>query len=196
MPPLSPAQDAPRRLRAGGRRPSLRAMTRCLCLAAVFALSGCASPSLQGLLAPQDAAAAPAAPEETAAAPPETLDPTPPPPPPPEARTADQFDTTSDADRAEALTAPDPQEAGAERALGTTIASLGDPTDPGIWLKTPLVTDLTEGRVENPATGKSVTLELRPSGGEPGAGSQISLPALRLLEIPLTELPELAVFAG
>jgi len=174
-------------------------MTRCLCLpaalAAALALSGCASPSLQGLLAPQEAAAAPAVPEEVTEAP-ETLDPTPPPPPPPEARTVDQFDTTSDADRAEALATPDPEEAGAERALGTTIASLGDPTDPGIWLKTPLVSDLTEGRVENPATGKTITLELRPSGGAPGSGSQISLPALRLLEIPLTELPELAVFAG
>lgn len=174
-------------------------MTRCLCLASALALSGCASPSLQGLLAPQPGAAEPAsaaapetAPEEPAA----TLDPTPPPPPPPEARTADQFDTTSEEDRAEALAPAEPEEGGAERALGTTIASLGDPTDPGIWLKTPLVTDLTEGRVENPATGKSITLELRPSGGAPGSGSQISLPALRLLEIPLTDLPELAVFAG
>jgi len=169
-------------------------MTRFAFLFSALALAGCASPSLQGLLDPADAGATDAAlpaPQEVAT---ETLDPTPPPPPPPEARTAEQFDTTTAEDRAEALVAP--QVDATEQSLGTTIASLGDPTDPGIWLKTPLVTELTQGRVENTATGKSISLELRPSGGEPGAGSQISLPALRLLEIPLTELPELAVFAG
>jgi len=36
---------------------------------------------------------------------------------------------------------------------------------------------------------------LRPSGGEPGAGSQISLAAMRLLDAPLTGLLELSVFA-
>lgn len=166
-------------------------MIRSVVLASLLALSGCASPSLQGLLAPPDAASAAVGAVAEAT---ETLDPTPPPPPPPEARTAEQFDTTSAEDRAEALAAP--ADAATERALGTTIASLGDPADPGIWIKTPLVTELTQGRVENPATGKSISLELRPSGGEPGSGSQISLPALRLLEIPLTDLPELAVYAG
>jgi hypothetical protein len=41
-----------------------------------------------------------------------------------------------------------------------------------------------------------VTVELRPSGGEPGSGSQISIEAMRALGISPTSLPELVVFAG
>lgn len=78
--------------------------------------------------------------------------------------------------------------------LGTTVASLGSPTQGGLWLETALVDAPTTGRVEY--NGQSVTLELRPSGGEPGSGSQISLEAMRALGAPLTGLPELVVFAG
>ena len=124
-------------------------------------------------------------------APVETLDPTPPPPPPPMARTVDEFDTTTAEDRAEALATPEPA---GERALGSTVASLGDPTDPGIWLSTPLVSALTPGRVA--WQGNSVNLELRPSGGAAGSGSEISLAAMRLLEVPLTDLPTVEVFAN
>ncbi|NBD29495.1 MAG: D-galactarate dehydratase, partial [Alphaproteobacteria bacterium] len=46
-----------------------------------------------------------------------------------------------------------------------------------------------------PAAGTSIAVELRPSGGAPGAGSQVSLAAMRLLEAPLTGLPELVLFA-
>lgn len=123
---------------------------------------------------------------------PEGLDTTPAPVPSSTARTVEQFDTTTAEDRAEALT---PVQSGGEQRLGTTIASLGSPTDPGIWIKTPLVTTVTQGRVVYTATGKSVNVELRPSGGAPGSGSQISLAAMRLLEAPLTGLPELEVFA-
>lgn len=119
-----------------------------------------------------------------------TLDPTPPPPPPPSARTVEQFDTTTAEDRAEALAAPEAPEPSNE--LGTTIASLGSPAEPGIWLKTPLVTTLTPGRVEY--QGNSVNVELRPSGGAAGSGSQMSLAAMRLIEAPLTSLPEITVF--
>ena len=121
----------------------------------------------------------------------ETLDPTPPPPPPPQARTVEEFDTTTAEDRAEALAAPEPA---GETALGTTIASLGSPTIPGIWMETPLVDALAMGRVEH--AGQSVNVELRPSGGAAGSGSQISLAAMRLLEVPLTALPELSVFVN
>lgn len=114
-----------------------------------------------------------------------------PPPPPPTARTVEEFDTTSAADRAAAVT---PTQTGGERRLGTTIASLGSPTDPGIWFKTPLVSAVTQGRVEY--NGKSVNVELRPSGGAPGSGSQISLAAMRLIEAPLTGLPEVTVYAN
>lgn len=126
-------------------------------------------------------------------APVETLDPTPPPPPPPQARTVEEFDTTTAEDRAAAVEAP--VEPAGETALGTTNVSLGPPAEPGIWLKTGLVSELVEGRVENPATGKSVSLELRPSGGEASAGSQMSLAAMRLLDLPLTALADVAVFA-
>ena len=77
---------------------------------------------------------------------------------------------------------------------GTTTASLGDPADPGIWIETGYVTEVTPGRVEYPATGASINIELRPSGGAAGAGAEISLPAMRLLEIPFTELPDLVLF--
>ncbi|WP_168769384.1 D-galactarate dehydratase [Yoonia sediminilitoris] len=146
------------------------------------ALAACTSPSMQGIFD------TPNAPAEAAPAP--TLDPTPPPPPPPSARTVDQFDTTTAEDRQEALVV---QVSASEQNLGTTIASLGPPTEPGIWLKTPLVTELKQGRVEY--QGQSINLELRPSGGAAGSGSQISLAAMRLIGAPLTSLPELAVFA-
>jgi hypothetical protein len=42
----------------------------------------------------------------------------------------------------------------------------------------------------------SVNLELRPSGGTLGSGSQISLAAMRLIEAPLTGLPEVSVYAN
>lgn len=113
------------------------------------------------------------------------------PPPPPTARTADQFDTTTAEQRSAAVARP--AAASAER-LGTTIASLGPPAQAGLWMTTGLVSETTMGRVEYPANGKSVALELRPSGGAASAGSQISLAALRLLGAPLTGLPEVVVY--
>ncbi len=155
-------------------------------------LAACESPSLQGLLTPTSAPAEQSQTISPQARPEQTLDPTPPPPPPPSARTVEQFDTTTAEDREEALEVAAPA---GEVALGTTNASLGSPTDPGIWLKTPLVSTLTAGRVEYPANGNTVNIELRPSGGSAGSASQISLAAMRLLEIPLTELADITVFA-
>ena len=135
--------------------------------------------------------AAPVAPEEVVEVVEvqETLDP---PPPPPTARTVEQFDTTTAEDRAEAI-AVEPESAG-ETRLGSTNVSLGSATDPGIWLKTGLVDTLVPGRVEYSANGKSVNLELRPSGGEASAASQMSLAAMRLLDIPLTSLTDVDVY--
>lgn len=113
-----------------------------------------------------------------------------PPPPPAMATTVEEFDTTTAADRAAAVVV---QASAAEMRLGTTIATLGPPTEPGIWLKTPLVRDVRAGRIVY--QGKSVNLELRPSGGAPGSGSQISLAAMRLIGAALTGLPEIEVFA-
>jgi hypothetical protein len=112
-------------------------------------------------------------------------------PPPQGGRTAAAFDTTSEAERA-AARAPAP--AGG-RLLGATIASLGSPAEPGFWLRTPLVQAPARGRVVVAATGAEAQVELLPSGGAPGSGSQLSLPAFRLLGLPLTALPELEVFA-
>ncbi|MBT0956284.1 hypothetical protein IV417_02700 [Alphaproteobacteria bacterium KMM 3653] len=114
-------------------------------------------------------------------------------PPPVSARTEEQFDTTTAEERAAAAAVP---AAPAEKRLGVTIASLGDPTDPGFWAETPLVSTLTQGRLEYPGSGKSVQVELRPISGPAGAGSRVSLPAFRVLEAPLTALPELVVYSG
>lgn len=137
-----------------------------------------------------DPGSAPLPVEEVSA---ETLDPTPPPPPPPTAATVAEFDTTTEEDRAAALATPP---ATGEINLGTTLATLGDPAQPGIWISTPLVDQIVMGRVEVVATGKSINIELRPSGGEPGSGSAISLPAMGLLEIPLTAIEEVIVYSG
>lgn len=146
-----------------------------LVLIPAFALAACAElPMRQAAVAPAPSASA-----------------TPPRPrPPADARTADAFDTTTEAERA-AARAPVP--AGAVR-LGSTVASLGPPQDTGIWLETGLVTEVTPGRVEYPGNGRILNVELRPSGKAPGAGSQISLAAMRLLDAPLTGLPELVVY--
>lgn len=107
---------------------------------------------------------------------------------PSSARTADAFDTTTAAERAAAVQAP--PSAGA--ALGETVASLGSPAEPGFWLRTGLVTAVTPGRVTS-SGGASVAVELRPSGAAAGSGSQLSLAALRALNLSLTDLHRLQV---
>ncbi|MEM6407883.1 MAG: hypothetical protein AAF700_05640 [Pseudomonadota bacterium] len=89
----------------------------------------------------------------------------------------------------EASTAP----AGAG-ALGQTVASLGDPTRPGFWLKTPLVEAERPGRIAG-ADGTSVQVTLIPLEASSGAGSEISLSAMRALGLSLTDLAPIEVFA-
>lgn len=103
-----------------------------------------------------------------------------------DARTVEEFDTTTNAQREAAASVA----AGGD-SLGTTVATLGDASLPGFWLETPLVTAPTTGRVRNPATGRTVQVDLRPIEG---GSSRISLAALRLLEASLTELVTLEVF--
>ncbi|WP_425039579.1 hypothetical protein [Primorskyibacter sp. S187A] len=122
---------------------------------------------------------------------PESLDITAPPAPPVNARTAEQFDTTSAEDRAAAAATPAVAQ---ERDLGTSVASLGDPAQPGFWLETPLVREETQGRVVY--NGKSSAVTLRPIEGPATAGSRLSLAAMRLIGAPLTGLPEVQVFAN
>lgn len=105
--------------------------------------------------------------------------------------TAEDFDTTTPEERAVATAGADTPDAAEER-LGTTVVSLGNPADPGLWLETPLVTVERPGRIV--LNGEAVLVTLRPSGGAAGSGSRISLPAMRLLEVALTDLPTVEVF--
>jgi len=107
----------------------------------------------------------------------------------PQGRSVDALDTSSAAERTAATSAPS-----GGQALGDTLAGLGSPAESGFWLRTGLVSDTRAGRVVG-ADGTAVALELRPSGREAGAGSQISLAALRALGLPMTQLAPLSVFA-
>ncbi|PKQ11916.1 MAG: hypothetical protein CVT70_11655 [Alphaproteobacteria bacterium HGW-Alphaproteobacteria-1] len=78
----------------------------------------------------------------------------------------------------------------------TTVASLGNVREPGLWMRTPLVSDPMRGTVRDPATGRSVAVDLIPIAGAPGAGSRMSLAAYQALGLSLTALPELRVSAG
>ena len=111
--------------------------------------------------------------------------------PPASARTVEEFDTTTEQERVAALN--DGAGGTQGRFLGRTVASLGSPTEPGIWLKTPLVSQPSKGRIEYLANGKSVSVDLIPIEGDAGSGSRISLAAMRLIEANLTDLPELEV---
>lgn len=101
-----------------------------------------------------------------------------------------EFDTTTAEERvAASASATDAQ----GQALGTTIVSLGDPAQPGFWLETTLVSAPGEGRVVYAATGEQVQVDLLPLAD---GGSRLSLPAMRLLGVPLTELVEVEVFSN
>jgi hypothetical protein len=113
------------------------------------------------------------------------------PAPRPAARaTPAQLDTTTKEQREAASRVP---AAGGETKLGTTIGSLGNPSEGGLWIKTPLVKERAMGRIVNPTTKKSAKVELIPLTGG-GSGSQVSLPALQLLGVSLTDLPTLEVY--
>ncbi len=103
-------------------------------------------------------------------------------------QTAAQLDKTTAAEKAAAAA---PSSGGGK--LGTTVASLGDATQSGFWIKTPLVSAAGKGRVVNPANGKSANVDLQPLGGG-AAGSQISLAAMQALGVALTDLPTLEVW--
>ena len=99
---------------------------------------------------------------------------------------AETLDTTTEAEKAEALATP---AAAGEQTLGTVVVALGPPAEQGLWLKTALVTKVVEGRIET-AGGKSLTLELRPGTG----GALLSLAGFQALGLSLTDLPEVTVF--
>ena len=97
-----------------------------------------------------------------------------------------------DASAAEKAAATRPTATGGR--LGTTIASLGDATEGGFWIKTPLVQAPGKGRIVDPSSGRSVNVDLIPLSGPASGGSQVSLPALTTLGADLTDLPEVEVY--
>lgn len=80
--------------------------------------------------------------------------------------------------------------------LGRTVASLGNASEPGLWLKTPLVSVEGPGRVIYPVTGRSIPVTLIPIDGPATAGSRLSMQAMQALGASLTDLPEIEVSAG
>jgi hypothetical protein len=108
--------------------------------------------------------------------------------PPKGARTVKALDTTTAAQKAEALAAP--AQPGAEQSLGKTAVALGNVTEPGFWLRSGLVKKAGPGRVVT-ASGGSIAVDLIPGEG----AAQLSLAAFRALNLPLTDLPEVTIFA-
>jgi hypothetical protein len=99
---------------------------------------------------------------------------------------ASALDTTTAEEKAAALAAP---AAGGERVLGTAVVARGPPADQGLWLSSPLVKAVAEGRVVT-ASGQSLAVELRPGTG----AALMSLAAFQALQLPLTGLPEVTVY--
>lgn len=93
------------------------------------------------------------------------------------------LDTVSEADKEAARAAAETSAAGGE--LGTVTVALGSPTEPGLWVKSALVTEDTPGTVRT-GSGETIAVTLRPLGGE--GGPQISLSALQALSLPLAGL--------
>lgn len=110
------------------------------------------------------------------------------PPPPPGARTAEALDTTTPEQRAAATAAP--AAPAGERDLGAVAVSLGNPSEPGFWLRWSGVTAPGQGRVVA-ANGQAVLVELRPGEG----AAQLSLAAFRALGLPLAGLASVTVYA-
>ena len=104
------------------------------------------------------------------------------------AQTPESLDQTTEAERAAATSAPP---TGGEREIGRVVVGLAPVTDQGFFLKSALVTEPGKGRVVT-AEGKSVAVDLLPGEG----GALLSLAAFRALELSLTELPEVVVFAN
>jgi hypothetical protein len=158
-------------------------MRHIIILAVSLGLAGCAGSPFAGLRGKKADA-----PVETVTTRPEQRPDSVAPVPSAGATTAAAFDTTTDADKAAALAAPAPA---AERSLGTTAVALGNPAEPGFWLRSALVTAPGKGRV-TVAGGASIAVDLIPGTG----AAQLSLPAFRALNLPLTALPEVTIFAN
>ena len=84
--------------------------------------------------------------------------------------------------------------AAGDAVRGFTVATLGDATIPGIWIETPLVERERVVTIVAP-DGTTIQATARPSGGERGSGSRMSLDAFQALGLSLTDLPTVTVIA-
>ncbi|MBY4893084.1 hypothetical protein KUL25_09940 [Rhodobacteraceae bacterium N5(2021)] len=163
-------------------------MTRAISILAVLALAGCANGGFGGLFsgdgpgsgfggrnAPQEAATGEVI---TAAVTGEAA--------------AEDIAPADSSTRAAAVAAGDI--ATGDSVRGFTVASLGDATQPGLWIETPLVDRERVVTVVAP-NGTTVEVTARPSGGERGSGSRLSLAAFQALGLNLTSLPTVTVIA-
>ncbi|NNJ67081.1 MAG: D-galactarate dehydratase [Boseongicola sp.] len=116
---------------------------------------------------------------------PEVIDAIEAPAPPPDARRVDEFDTTTEEQRAAAL-----ETSNDGVLLGEEVLSLGDPGRSGFWVETPLVATVGEGRIALKDGSREVEVVLFPGTGS----GRISLAAMRLLEVPLTSLVEVNIY--
>lgn len=73
-----------------------------------------------------------------------------------------------------------------------TVASLGDPSLPGLWMETPLVAAEQSALIRS-NRNTQVVVTLRPVVGAETSGSRLSIGAMRALGLPLTELAEVQV---
>ncbi|WP_299699251.1 hypothetical protein [uncultured Tateyamaria sp.] len=101
-----------------------------------------------------------------------------------------------DAVNEQSAAAPDDAAEVSIGTLGRTVASLGNAAEPGLWLKTPLVSVEQSGRVYYAETNTTVDVTLIPIDGPSTAGSRLSLQAMQALGAPLTGLPEVDVFGA
>lgn len=74
----------------------------------------------------------------------------------------------------------------------TTVASLGDPSVPGMWMETPLVATEQQALVRSDRNTQ-VVVTLKPLAAGASGGSRLSIGAMRALGLPLTEVVELQV---
>jgi len=77
----------------------------------------------------------------------------------------------------------------------TTLVSLGDVTEPGLWIKTPLVDVTGQGQARSASTGRTASVTLIPIEGPRTAGSRASLQAMQALGLSLTDIAEVEVSA-
>ena len=74
-----------------------------------------------------------------------------------------------------------------------TLVTLGNAAEPGLWVKTPLVSTQGLGTVTAVESGRSIEVTLIPIDGPPTAGSRASLAALQALGLPLTAVSPLRI---